>query len=323
MTKHPIIQIKEDYGNILKLFEAILILYYNYDAEKKYFVFKFKEDEIKYLNISLINDLTEKQKIILNNSETIEEVLSNLIDDFKRTVVIYERTGVYLQELEDGIIDGLKKQNFLTASMGEAELKDFYKGQFPKLHDTFKESAENLSKYLIELCEEGIKRKKENFRLFETGNIGVYRALLKKTIDKAVKNIKNNDIESYRTYREIWENCYEVWSRSLSKKQPNKVYTALNNLLDYHEIESGTIYNLYTAIIVGFEMYTCHKLDKYSIIVGVLKLAFDKEDIQNKEADKSIRQLCTAKYGDVLIMDGRTFDKRFDSFWGDFNLKFS
>ncbi|MEA3553168.1 MAG: hypothetical protein U9R39_02060 [Campylobacterota bacterium] len=280
------------------IIKAILISGYKYNAEKKEFVVKFKYTKLK--DIEILINLTSQEKDIISKNTDIRKIIEQLHKEFLNKNDNYSNTGKLLEHL--------KTLSFLNKI--EVNLKN----NFELFHEYNKYLLVKILADSFECCIDLVESKEMSIKLNDKNDIHNYSKILENTLKNAFTTMQLNlsiDCLEFREYKNIWNNILYIWTNSLTKKRPNNTLSAIENLLQFNELENGELKNLNISIQVGYKYYLKNSNDYRKTIVKVLVNTFATNDIfyTNKDKFESIRQLCTSTFKDEKIMDNRTFKK--------------
>ena len=225
-------------------------------------------------------NLTEDEEEIILSTKPLREIAKKLFENEKNNLCTYENLGKSLDVINKCFVGSPKEIEKYTLSLLEPIKLVIAKISEDKLKETMN---------IIAFYEEDIKNytpPKEKSLIF---------IILKTTIREAISKLKkeskltNDELNSYKTY--LLDTIYKWERKAINQKETNKVYTALNNILQYSRIKNHIILDLKETIVISSKNFLTMKNNDF--LIFLLKVTFG--DIrQNKDRYNSIKRLCTA-----------------------------
>ncbi len=289
---------EKEFERLRKITIAIVSSGYSYNFNKKDFILDF--GYLKFKDIDNLNDLSDKEKKIILNNQDIEQVIKQLHLNFFRVNNNNSNVGILLDYAK----------NILYNDDYKLFISDF---KIAKIFSQQMLMKMTLNSY--EICIEIIDNAKKCISINNRNDIYTFKQILTKTINNAFEQIKEENLDldniESREYKSLWNEILYIWTNSLNKRIPNKVYSAIKEILRFKVLENGILSDFSLSIVVSYKNYLENPKDYKKIILKTLFFTFalDKEYHLNNDGLDAVEKLCTATYDGKKVMDKRTYKK--------------
>ncbi len=309
--------IKHELLKIHSIIEIINTYLYVYDNVQQKYTLTMNKDTILNLVIlcrDRLENITDEELETIAISQNINSIIENLHKNLKEKYLTNDNATKLLNLMQEQYI-----KDIIDVSIKNT-VEEAIRDNYSKFYSMLDAILSLIVSQHIQVCKSQTI-KYELYRIdrykpiSSTHDLSIITGVIHRTIRQALKDIKanNENNENIRVeYENFIFNVEKIWTKAIYKREPNNVYTAFNNLLNYHTTKDNKLDSLYKSIYAGYSVYKKSN-NKNETLIIILIMFLDTNSPQNINRYDSIRKLATASYDDNTITDNRILKKYDDN----------